>query len=138
MANTYHRQRYALLTDTGTAVTSKGDTGPATWGELVQVLITGRNWSDSGDTGMAIRIAVVPQQGEDTGIGFDIVDVEDIRLSSAFAPVQRIRLGGDTGTSDTGFAPFVLSGDHLRVKATAGTTRSDSGLEVLIYAYFKT
>ena len=140
MANTYHRQHFSILVDTGVAGnTTKGDTGAPAWGELMQVHIGSKHFADSGDTGLSITLTQIPVFGGDTGRGWNILLVEDVRTHGTFGVLQRSRLGGDTGTSDSGMhTPYVFAGDRLRIKATAGTTLSDSGLPVDVWCYFRT
>ena len=150
------RQKFSILTDTGTALVTKGDTGPPMWGELMQVYIgADPGWSDSGDTGIAVRLAVLPTRDvpggtTDTGDGYDVFDLPHVRGTPGVAARRLISprnlvsiRGADTGLAtaiDTGteMAPFILAGERLRIKCVAGTTLSDSGLPLVMYVYLKT
>ena len=157
MPNSYIRQRFSILTDTGTGLVTKGDTGPPLWGELMQVYIgADPGWSDSGDTGIAVRLAVLPTRDvpggtTDTGDGYDIFDLPHVRGTPGVAarrlvaPRNLISLRGvDTGlgiaidTGDHESTPYILAGERLRIKCVAGTTLSDSGLPLVVYVYLKT
>ena len=119
----YNRQLFTITTDTGVAGDAvKGDTGPAMFGEIMQVRVLPRE----ADTGGDLEIGLYPTQG-DTGDGFLIYSNNDsLGSASTFAPRQKVTAGGD-GTTDTGYAPYVAAGDYLRVKIRAGRVVAAGG-----------
>ena len=119
----YNRQLFTITTDTGVAANAvKGDTGPAMFGEIMQVRVLPRE----ADTGGDLEIGLYPTQG-DTGDGFLIYnDNDSLGVASLIAPRQSITVAGD-GTNDTGWAPYVAAGDHLRVKVRAGRVVAAGG-----------
>lgn len=132
----YHRQRFAIKTDTGVAGdVTHGDTGPSFHGEIAQVLYSHAD-TGTADTGANITINMVPVNGGDTGLGVNVLATLDVGAARRmWVPSQDVHT--TAGAADTGFAPFVSAGDHLRVKITAGRTL-DATLEQIVWVYIKT
>ena len=107
MSLVYRRHRFEL---TATAGTTKGDTGPPFWGEVVQT-----RWSPTTDTGTSLTLALIPEVA-DTGQGHVFFqDTGHMRTENFRSPRVNPFTDG-TGSSDTGFVTVVSAGDHLRVK----------------------
>jgi hypothetical protein len=131
------RYRMAITTDTGTAgTTTVSDTGPNTFGRIVQI----RVHQVAADTGGDLEIGLYPDlknaTTQDTGTGFLIYSGSDVLGSDILGAPSMSIFNAQAASTDTGAAYVYAAGESLRCKVTAGQTAVAGGNnQHLIWVY---